>query len=53
MEGFSVEQNIENKLDMGALFTAGLFLKNVLMLSENIARGVDGAALCMMRNTKI
>jgi isovaleryl-CoA dehydrogenase len=53
MEGFTVGQQIHDKLGMRASPTAELVLDNVRVPSENVVGDVNKATLCMMRNLGI
>lgn len=51
--GFSVGQQIHDKLGMRASPTAELVFDNVSLPTSNVIGEVDGATLCMMRNLEI
>lgn len=53
MEGFSLGQQIKDKLGMRASATAELVFENVLVPESNVVGQVNGATLCMMRNLEI
>jgi len=51
--GFSLGQQIKQKLGMRASPTAELVLDNVVVPHANVVGPVNGATLCMMRNLEI
>lgn len=53
MPGFTLGQQIKDKLGMRASMTAELVLDNVQVPNENVVGTVNGATLCMMRNLEI
>jgi isovaleryl-CoA dehydrogenase len=53
MAGFSVGQQIHDKLGMRASPTAELIFENVELPQENVIGDVNQATLCMMRNLEI
>eukprot|EP00934_Nitzschia_sp_Nitz4_P002544 Nitzschia sp. Nitz4//scaffold107_size73032//35233//36656//NITZ4_005761-RA/size73032-augustus-gene-0.101-mRNA-1//-1//CDS//3329532596//2534//frame0 len=53
MPGFTVGQQIKDKLGMRASTTAELVFDNVEVPAENVVGEVNGATLCMMRNLEI
>lgn len=53
MPGFSLGQQIHDKLGMRASMTAELVLDDVLVPHENVVGEINGATLCMMRNLEI
>ncbi|KAI2490882.1 Acyl-CoA dehydrogenase [Fragilaria crotonensis] len=53
MEGFTLGQQIKDKLGMRASATAELVFENVFVPQSNVVGEVNGATLCMMRNLEI
>jgi isovaleryl-CoA dehydrogenase len=53
MLGFSLGQQIKNKLGMRASMTAELVFDNVRIPQENVVGQVNQATLCMMRNLEV
>lgn len=53
MEGFSLGQQIKDKLGMRASPTAELVFDNVFVPKENLVGDVNEGMLCMMRNLEI
>jgi len=54
MEGFTLGQQIKDKLGMRASPTAELVFEKVFLPSEShVVGGVNGATICMMRNLEI
>lgn len=53
MEGFTLGQQIKDKLGMRASPTAELVLDNVFIPEANVVGQVNKATLCMMRNLEI
>jgi isovaleryl-CoA dehydrogenase len=53
MKGFSLGQQIKDKLGMRASNTAELVFENVRVPSANVVGEVNQATLCMMRNLEI
>lgn len=53
MPGFSLGQQIKDKLGMRASPTAELVFDNVALPTHNVVGNVNGATLCMMRNLEI
>lgn len=51
--GFSLGQQIKDKLGMRASMTAELVFEDVRIPKENVVGQIGGAALCMMRNLEI
>jgi isovaleryl-CoA dehydrogenase len=53
MPGFSLGQQIKDKLGMRASMTAELVFDNVIVPAENVVGNVNQATLCMMRNLEV
>lgn len=53
MEGFSLGQQIKDKLGMRASMTAELVFEDVRVPPENVVGEVNKAVVCMMRNLEI
>lgn len=53
MQGFSLGQQIKDKLGMRASPTAELVFKDVFIPEDHVVGEVNGALLCMMRNLEI
>lgn len=53
MPGFTLGQQIHDKLGMRASMTAELVFENVVVPGENVVGGVHQAVECMMRNLEI
>jgi isovaleryl-CoA dehydrogenase len=53
MAGFTLGQQIHDKLGMRASMTAELVFDNVTVPEENVVGGVNQAVTCMMRNLEI
>lgn len=53
MPGFTLGQQIHDKLGMRASMTAELVFDNVIVSSTNIVGGINQAVTCMMRNLEI
>lgn len=53
MDGFSLGQQIKDKLGMRASPTAELIFKDVFIPEDHVVGEVNGALLCMMRNLEI
>ena len=53
MQGFTLGQQIKDKLGMRASPTAELVFENVLVPHENLVGEINGGSLCMMRNLEI
>mmetsp|Transcript_16298 Transcript_16298/g.21323 ORF Transcript_16298/g.21323 Transcript_16298/m.21323 type:complete len:446 (-) Transcript_16298:47-1384(-) len=53
MVGFTLGQQIKQKLGMRASPTAELVFDNVVVPAENVVGQVNGATMCMMRNLEI
>jgi isovaleryl-CoA dehydrogenase len=53
MQGFTLGQQIKDKLGMRASPTAELVFDNVLVPHANLVGEINGGSLCMMRNLEI